>query len=183
MAAIDQTLILKEIANISKTVGVISDTHVPSQAKSVPTEVFKAFEGVDYIIHAGDLVELSVIDELEQIAPVLAVSGNMDTPEVNNVLPKLNSLKIFEWKIGVMHDPNALWGITKMKQIAKENSFDAFIYGHTHSANLKWDNNVLFLNPGSPINASVTNRSSVALLKVSKENIVPEIIHLFKRRC
>jgi putative phosphoesterase len=65
-----------------KIVGLISDTHVPVRAKEIPKEVFKVFENVDYIVHAGDLVELSVIDELEQIAPVLVVYGNMDGPEI-----------------------------------------------------------------------------------------------------
>jgi putative phosphoesterase len=93
----EQTMISKEMANIkaSKTIGLISDTHIPSRAKGIPKEVFTTFAAVDFIIHAGDLVQLSVIDELEQIAPVLAVSGNMDGPEVSGILPQINSLKIF----------------------------------------------------------------------------------------
>ena len=51
-------------------------------------------------MHAGDLVEMSVIDELEQLAPVLAVYGNMDGPEIRGKLSKLNSVKAFNWKIG-----------------------------------------------------------------------------------
>lgn len=64
-----------------KVVGLISDTHVPVRAKEIPKEVFKVFESVDYIIHAGDLVDLSVVDDLEQLAPVLVVYGNMDGPK------------------------------------------------------------------------------------------------------
>ena len=75
------TSVNKEAANSEavKTIGLISDTHIPKRAMCVPKRVFEIFENVDYIIHAGDLVELSVVDELEQIAPVLAVHGNMDT--------------------------------------------------------------------------------------------------------
>ena len=60
----------KDSANfeVFKTVGLISDTHVPKRAKCIPQRVFEIFKKVDYIIHAGDLVELSVIDELERIA-------------------------------------------------------------------------------------------------------------------
>ena len=77
---------------------------------SSPKEFLKSSKTSDYIIHAGDLVELAVVDELEQIAPVLAVHGNMDGIEVTSALPRLNSLKVFDWKIGVMHDPDiALW--------------------------------------------------------------------------
>ena len=67
---------------ISKKVGLISDTHVPKRAHYVPKRVFEIFEKVDYIIHAGDLVELAVVDELEQLAPVLAVHGNMDGVDI-----------------------------------------------------------------------------------------------------
>ena len=71
-----------------KVVGLISDTHVPVRAKEIPKRVFKVFENVDYIVHAGDLVELSVVDELEQIAPVLVVYGNMDGPDIRSKLTK-----------------------------------------------------------------------------------------------
>ncbi len=71
---------------VSKTVGLISDTHVPKLAHTIPPRVFQIFEKVDYIIHAGDLVELAVIDELEQLAPVLAVHGNMDGVGISGAL-------------------------------------------------------------------------------------------------
>ncbi len=50
-----------------KVVGLISDTHVPVRAREIPKAVFKVFEDVDYIVHAGDLVELPVIDDLESL--------------------------------------------------------------------------------------------------------------------
>jgi putative phosphoesterase len=176
------TMISHEMANFkaSKTVGLIADTHVPARAKCIPKMVFKIFENVDFIVHAGDLVQLDVIDELEQLAPVLAVHGNMDGPEVRGALPKLNSLKIYGWKIGVMHDPNTLFGRGKMREIAKRNGFNVLVYGHTHNANIKWEGTTLYINPGSPTNpmSSFINKPSVALLKVTKEAITPEIVHI-----
>jgi len=176
------TIISHEMANFkaSKTVGLIADTHVPARAKCIPKMVFKIFENVDFIVHAGDLVQLDVIDELEQLAPVLAVHGNMDGPEVSGALPKLNSLKIYGWKIGVMHDPNTLFGRGKMREIAKQNGFNVLVYGHTHNANIKWEGTTLYINPGSPTNpmSSFINKPSVALLKVTKEAITPEIVHI-----
>lgn len=164
----------------AKTVGLISDTHVPVRAKSIPREVFKIFENVDYIIHAGDLVEMSVIDDMEQLAPVLAVCGNMDGPEIRGRLPRINSLKVFDWKIGVTHDPRSLFGIVRMREIAKKNDFNVLVYGHTHNSNVKWDDGTLFINPGSPTNPipPFIIKPTVALLKVTKENITPEIIQL-----
>jgi putative phosphoesterase len=176
------TMISRDTVNLktSKTVGLIADTHVPARAPCIPKMVFKIFENVDFIVHAGDLVKLEVIDELEQLAPVLAVYGNMDGPEVSGALPKLNSLKIYDWKIGVMHDPNTLFGRGKMREIAKQNNFDVFVYGHTHNADIKWEGKILYINPGSPTNpmASFMNKPSVALLKVTKEAITPEIIQI-----
>jgi putative phosphoesterase len=178
----EQAMISREMANFkaSKTVGLISDTHVPARARCIPKMVFKIFENVDFIVHAGDLVELAVIDELEQLAPVLAVHGNMDGPEVSGALPKLNSLKIVDWKIGVMHDPSTLFGMGKMREIAKQNDFNVFVYGHTHNSSIKWEGKTLYINPGSPTNpmSSFINKPSVALLKVTKEAIIPEIVHI-----
>lgn len=175
-------MISREMTNIeaSKTVGLISDTHVPSRARCIPKMVFKIFENVDFIIHAGDLVKLEIIDELEHIAPVLAVYGNMDGPEVKDALTKLNSLKIYDWKIGVMHDPNTMFGMGKMRELAKQNNYDAFVYGHTHNANIKWEGKNLYVNPGSPTNpmSSFINNPSVALLKITKNAITPEIVQV-----
>lgn len=160
-----------------KTIGLISDTHVPKRAHCLPEKVKEVFQKVDYIIHAGDLVELSVVDELEQIAPVLAVHGNMDCVEVTGALPRLNTLRVFNWKIGVMHDPDILFGFDGMRTLVKQNTFDVFVYGHTHVADIKWEDKVLYINPGSPtVPAVVMSQPSVGLLKITKETITPEII-------
>ena len=163
----------------TKTVGLISDTHVPKRAAKVPQRVFDIFQNVDFIIHAGDLVELSVIDELEQAAPVLAVHGNMDSPEANDALPTINSLKVFGWKIGVMHDPDVLNGLDKMIYLAQEKGFNVLVYGHTHSPRIKWDGEILLVNPGSPTDpSSFLNKPSVGLLQITKKAIAPQIVEL-----
>jgi len=110
----------------------------------------------------------------------LAVYGNMDGPEIRGKLPKMNSVKIFDWKIGVMHDPGTLFGIGKMREIAKQNGFNVFVYGHTHHPNIKWEGEILYINPGSPTNPlpPFVAKPTVALLKVTKEKIIPEIVSL-----
>jgi len=176
----EQSVVRKEPVNLSpsKTVGLISDTHVPKLARCVPPKVLEVFQNVDFIIHAGDLVDLSVIDELEQAAPVLAVKGNMDNLEAATALPELNSLKIFDWKIGVIHNPDTL-GFGKMAEIAKQNGFNVLVYGHTHASNVKWEDKILYINPGSPTNpAAAVSQPSVGLLKITKETITPQIINV-----
>jgi putative phosphoesterase len=172
-------LVSKEppIVKATKTVGLISDTHVPKRAYGVPKKVFEIFQKVDYIIHAGDLVELAVVDELEQLAPVLAVHGNMDGMDIVGALPRLNSLKVFDWKIGVMHDPDISFGFKKMRELAREHGFNVFVYGHTHIANIKWEGKTLYINPGSPtVPSSALSKPSVGMLKITKDAISPEII-------
>ena len=74
-------------------IGLISDTHIPDRAKEIPQKVFDAFSEVDLILHAGDLTSLKVIEDLEKIAPVMAIQGNMD--RVNGIdLPKAKEFDI-----------------------------------------------------------------------------------------
>jgi uncharacterized protein len=164
----------------AKTVGLISDTHIPTRAQTLPKAVLTTFQNVDYIIHSGDLVQLSVLDELEQIAPVLAVHGNMDGPEVSGALPRVNTLKIGDWKIGVMHDPGTHYGTSKMREVANQNSFNVLVYGHTHSPSIKWENKTLYINPGSPTTPEppFLTKPSVALLKVTSATLTPEIVYI-----
>jgi len=175
-----QVLLRFRKPRVMKTVGLISDTHIPVRAREIPKKVLEVFEKTDFIVHAGDLVSMSVIDKLEQLAPVLAVYGNMDGPEIRGKLPRINSANILNWKIGVMHDPGALFGTKKMREIAKQNDFNALVYGHTHNPKIKWEGNTLFINPGSPTNPlpPFITKPSVALLKITEEKIMPEIIHI-----
>jgi putative phosphoesterase len=163
-----------------KTIGLISDTHVPSKAKAIPQSVFKAFENVDFIIHAGDLVEIAVLDELEQLAPVLAVCGNMDGPEVSGSFPKVTSLRVMDWRIGVVHDPGTMYGMTKMREIVKENLFNVLVFGHTHVSSINWEGKTLYVNPGSPTipEPPFLCKPTVGLLKVTKEAVTPEIVQV-----
>jgi putative phosphoesterase len=180
IASKTQTRVTRKSDDTVKTLGLISDTHIPTRAKSLPRRIYRIFETVDFIIHAGDLVQLSVIEDLEQIAPVLAVSGNMDKQEVTKRLPKINSLKVLNHSLGVTHDPGALFGLTKVRETAKTNKFDILVYGHTHSPNIRWEGNTLFINPGSPTNPALpfVNKPSVAILRIGTESVEPEISYI-----
>jgi len=175
-----QILLRFRESGLMKTVGLIADTHVPVRAREIPRMVFEVFEKVDFIVHAGDLVGMSVIDELEHLAPVLAVYGNMDGPEIRGKLPKLNSVKVSDWNIGVMHNPGALFGMKKMREIVKQKGFDVLVYGHTHNPSIKWEGKTLYINPGSPTNPlpPFITKPTVALLRITKEKIIPEIIRI-----
>jgi putative phosphoesterase len=66
-------------------IGLLSDTHIPDVAEKLPDELMEVFQGVDLILHAGDLYTPSVLDDLERIAPVLAALGDDDHDYVDNL--------------------------------------------------------------------------------------------------
>ena len=160
--------------------GLISDTHIPARAKAIPNKVFEVFQDVCLILHAGDLTRLSVLEELEQMAPVVAVHGNMDTRDVKEKLPVINSVDVYDWKIGMTHSLNFFYRTGRFKEVAERRGFYVFVSGHTHRASLKYKNGMLLINPGSPTNPipPFLTRSTVALLKITKKEIEPEIVNL-----
>ncbi|MFQ6068036.1 MAG: metallophosphoesterase family protein [Candidatus Bathyarchaeia archaeon] len=163
-----------------KLVGLISDTHIPARAKAIPNKVFKIFQDAYLIIHTGDLTRLSVMEELEQMAPVIAVHGNMDTRDVKEKLPLINSVDVYDWKIGMTHSLNFFFRTGRIKDIIEKQRFHVFVYGHTHRPSLKYKSSMLLINPGSPTNPipPFLTKSSVALLKITKKEIEPEILSL-----
>ena len=70
-----------------KAIGVISDTHIPTRASAIPEKVFEVFKGSSLIVHSGDLVQFSVLRDLEEVAPVVAVHGNMDERSIKERMP------------------------------------------------------------------------------------------------
>jgi len=157
-------------------IGIISDTHIPSRKKKIPAQVHEIFKSVDLIIHAGDLVTLEVVRQLERISSVIAIHGNMDSPEVKGKLPEAACLKIYSWKMGVIHDsvfPPVGW---RMGKVAKENHLDILIFGHTHRPFLK-SNGTLIINPGSPTKP-LWSQPSVALLKLDEYSYEGKIVYL-----
>ena len=113
-------------------IGLISDTHIPDRARIIPQKVMEAFNDVELIIHAGDLTSPKVIEELETIAPVMAVQGNMDRVRGIN-LPKAKILEIEGLKIGAIHGevyPRA--DSDQLLYLAKELNVDILVSGHSH---------------------------------------------------
>lgn len=156
-------------------IGVISDTHIPTRALAVPSSVYKIFKDARHIIHAGDVVDLSVIQELERVAPVLAVQGNMDPVAVRERYPEVNSLEVLGWRIGVVHEGVSALRRGKLKRLAEKKRFDVLVSGHSHRGLVKVENGVLFINPGSPTQP-LLSRPSVGVLEISKGKIEAEIV-------
>ena len=161
-----------------KLIGLISDTHIPVKAEAIPQPVFEAFHGVDLILHAGDLIHLQVLDELEELAPVEAVHGNMDSIEVHTKFPEMASIQVYNWTIGIIHNLRVSGSTTKKNRHTKQNTFDILVYGHTHRPNIRQTAETLFINPGSPTCPvpPFIAKPTVALLRLTKTTMEPEII-------
>ncbi|MBZ9578486.1 metallophosphoesterase [Patescibacteria group bacterium] len=178
-------------------IGIISDTHVPSRAKILPEEIKEIFKGVDLIIHAGDIEHLETLRELEKVpavptqVPIFAVEGNTDSIEVKEKLPEGLLLKIYGWKIGIVHSPFPFWLGSHFnwiqekvaKELVKKQNLDILIFGHTHVALLKELNfegkKILLINPGSPT-VPLFSKASICLLKITKDSFKGEIVYLEK---
>ena len=113
-------------------IGVIADTHIPERAEEIPQQILDAFKGVDMIIHAGDFVNLSVLDKLRTVCKnISAVWGNMDSYEIREKLPEKEIVKIGNFKVGIVHGygpPNKL--VELVTEIFKEEKIDLIIFGH-----------------------------------------------------
>lgn len=157
-------------------VGVISDTHVPAVVKALPPVIFDIFRDVKLILHAGDLVEGSVLDELKAIAPVEVVAGNMDTIEIRKTLPAKKIIEIGRFRVGLIHGQGELEG--QMERIRKEfDSVDLIVFGHSHTPFWGRVGDMLFLNPGSPTDKRWAPYNSVAVIEVGDE-LKAEIVRI-----
>ena len=158
-------------------IGLISDTHIPDRAKILPQNVIDAFKDVDLILHAGDLTSPRVIEELETIAPVMAVQGNMD--RVNGIdLPQAKTLEAEGLKIGMIHGevyPRA--DTQQLVYLAKELDVDILVSGHSHQPKIEKKDGVLLINPGSPIVPRLADRT-VMLLEVNNKEVDIEIVKI-----
>lgn len=147
-------------------IGIISDTHVPHF--SFPDAVWTLFEGVDLIIHAGDLSTLSVLAQLETIAPVIAVQGNVEREEVIRTLPIKREVVVGHCRIGVVH---ILGDSRYYERTARQEFPDArvVVFGHSHTPYNQEHNGLLLFNPGSATDRRRQPMYSIGILSIDGE--------------
>jgi len=127
-------------------IGIISDTH-----GGLCPDVFKHFKGVHAILHAGDIGNEDVLIELEAIAPVYAVRGNIDFFEQARNLPRKRIETFGGVRFGIIHG-DIFQRSSIYEQLipyfAKDN-VDVIIFGHTHERYIKKQGNIWLINPGA----------------------------------
>ena len=117
---------------IAIKVGVLSDTHIPWRAKHLPKAVWEGLQGVDLIIHCGDIVAGHVLDELGEIAPVEAVYGNMDPVDLKQKLPKTKVVTVGDFTVGIVHGDGRWRTIDNAFNAFPFTQLDCIVFGHSH---------------------------------------------------
>lgn len=162
-------------------IGLISDTHMPQRLAALPPALFTIFQGVDLLLHAGDVGALTVLDQLSAIAPVIAVHGNDDTPEAQRELPYQQVITRHGQRILLWHShfPDRIDELDSRRHddflpqldrsLARAHRCGArvVIFGHWHIPLVYEASDVMVINPGALASGNAFTRQlrqTVALL-------------------
>ncbi len=130
---------------------VTSDTHVPKRARDLPHALWSAIEAADLVVHAGDWVDVALLDEFERRSRrLLAVHGNNDHGPLRQRLPEVARAEVEGVRIAVVHETGDAKG-RELRCAARFADTDLLVFGHSH---IPWDTTapggLRLLNPGSP---------------------------------
>ena len=171
-------------------IGLLSDTHIPVDAKLIPEQIKELFQDVDLILHAGDIYLISVLDELERIAPVLAARGDDDDLDItkDSRVKEKHNITVDGVEITLAHiepgfGPWAVFpyipGATDPGNYHFETVSGIIVCGHAHIPKVVDRGGYLFINPGSPTFPLYVHRlGTVALLTLNSGGAEVNLIQL-----
>jgi putative phosphoesterase len=130
---------------------LLADTHVPRRARDLPAQVWDAVDAADGVLHAGDWVDVALLDALEQRATrLVGVYGNNDGPALRSRLPEVARATLGGVRFAVVHETGGKQG-REARCAAAYPDVDVLVFGHSH---IPWDTTAAtglrLLNPGSP---------------------------------
>lgn len=130
---------------------IMADTHVPKRARDLPAELWVAVEAADVVVHAGDWVDVSLLDQLEARSRwLVACWGNNDGPDLRARLPEVGRATLSGLRFAVVHETGQAKGREERCAAAYPDD-DVLVFGHSH---IPWDTTastgLRLLNPGSP---------------------------------
>jgi uncharacterized protein len=151
----------------ARLIGLISDTH-----GLIRPQALAALKGVDLIIHAGDIGKPEVLHALKDIAPLVAIKGNVDRDTWAKSLPETKALKIGDTRIYLIHNVNEL----DFDPAAR--GYRVVISGHSHKPSVVSRDSVLFVNPGSAGPRRFKLPVAVGRLRLDGGHVKAEIVYL-----
>jgi uncharacterized protein len=157
---------------------VISDTHLPRGGRALPEACLQRLRAADAILHAGDLMERSVLDELERLGPpVHAVRGNVDSAELQARLPLTRIVEIDGARIAMVHDA----GPRERRLARLRHRFPeagAVVFGHSHVPLHEERDGFAIFNPGSPTERRRSPRHTMGVATVAGGRVTFELLDL-----
>jgi putative phosphoesterase len=159
---------------------VISDTHIPERARTIPGKLLDDLKNADLILHAGDIADSKVLEILRGVCKeVKAVWGNMDPPELRKSIPEREIISIEGLRLGIAHGyGNPLKLIDTVSNIFKGERLDIIVFGHSHFPVNETRAGVLYFNPGSPTDKIFSVVNSYGILELKDKQIKAEIIRI-----
>lgn len=149
--------------DVRACLALVSDTHMPQRCRALPPALFEALAGADLLIHAGDVGELWVLDQLSAIAPVLAVHGNDETTDATEHLPYELLISVQGERVFVWHSHYRDWReeraarsgdelppkLQRTIDRARQAGASLAIFGHWHIPLVRVDGTLTVVNPGA----------------------------------
>lgn len=146
---------------------VLSDTHAPRHWKTCPPRVAEHLRGAELILHAGDVCVPQVLDELAEYAPVRAVCGNNDGPDVVAWgAPETLEFEIAGLPVAMIHDSGQATGRT-LRMRRRFRSAGLVVFGHSHIPLDRTGDGVRIFNPGSPTDRRRQPHGTIGLLDIA----------------
>jgi putative phosphoesterase len=156
---------------------VISDTHVPVRARGLPSQVWDEVDRADVVLHAGDWVDVTLLDELEERAHrLVGVVGNNDGPDLRARLPEVAYATLGGVRVAVVHETGAKQG-RERRALERLPDVDLLVFGHSH---VPWDSSLdglRLLNPGSPTDRRREPFCTYLTLTVADGNVTDVELH------
>ena len=155
------------MSNKKVKIGVISDTHLDDYDEKLKKSVEEHFNDADIILHAGDMVGLSVL-EIFGNKEIKAVCGNMDHSSIKEKFPERLLFEINGFKFLLTHGWGSASGIEERISSGLKD-IDCVVYGHTHQPANHRKDNTLFFNPGSAVDRYFNSSKTIGILEIDKD--------------
>jgi putative phosphoesterase len=157
---------------------LLADTHVPKRARDLPAEVWQAVAAADVVVHAGDWVEVGLLDRLqERSRRLVACYGNNDGPALRRRLPEVARAEIEGVRLAVVHETGGKQG-REQRCAAAYPDTDVLVFGHSH---IPWDttadSGLRLLNPGSPTDRRRQPHCTYMTMRVEAGAVHDVVLH------
>jgi uncharacterized protein len=161
-------------------IAVISDTHMPRGGRRLPDGCVERIAAADLLLHAGDLMTVEVLRELEAIGPpVAAVHGNMDTAELRRTLPAERVVEAGGARIAMVHDAGPRTGRLERMRRRFGDHADALVFGHSHlPLHERAADGFQIFNPGSPTERRRAPAHTMGMARAEAGRLEFELIEL-----